>query len=254
MPGRTPAVYFGTVLRGLLVAFVFVTVTAVLGTAAIVGEFFFPGRHFCFRIGRIWSRLHLLAAGCRVRYEGHENLDRRAPCVFVSNHQSNLDIWALAMVLPLSTRVVAKASLFRIPILGGAMRSAGFISIDRSDREKAIQSLDAAHAWLRAGNPILMFAEGTRSRDGKLLPFKKGPFHLAAQTASPVVPVAVVGSWGLMPPGGLVARPGTIAVRFGDSLALGPADHEDVGALLDRARRAILDLSAEPVAAAAAER
>lgn len=234
--------------RGLLIAFVFVAATAVLGTAAIVGEFVCPGRHVCFRIGRIWSRLHLLAAGCRVEYSGHEDLDRRAPCVFVSNHQSNLDIWALAMVLPLSTRVVAKASLFRIPIFGRAMRSAGFIAIDRGDREKAIRSLDAAHAWLRAGNSILMFAEGTRSRDGKLLPFKKGPFHLAKQCGVPVVPVAVVGSWELMPPGGLVARRGRIAVRFGEAIEPGCANGEDVTPLLDRARRAVVDLSAEPIA------
>lgn len=236
-------------LRGLLVAFVFVVATAVLGTAAIVGELVFPGRHLCFRIGRIWSRLHLLAAGCRVEYAGHEDLERRVPCVFVSNHQSNLDIWALAMVLPLSTRVVAKSSLFRIPIFGRAMRSAGFISIDRSDREKAIRSLDAAHSWLRAGNPILMFAEGTRSRHGKLLPFKKGPFHLAAQTACPVVPVAVVGSWSLMPPGGLVARPGTIAVRFGDPLRAADASPDSVGELLGRAHDAVTRLASAPVVA-----
>ncbi len=235
-------------LRGFLVAFVFVIATAVLGIAAIVGELIFPGRHLCFRIGRIWSRLHLLAAGCRVEYSAHEDLERRAPCVFVSNHQSNLDIWALVMVLPVSTRVVAKASLFRIPIFGRAMRSAGFISIDRSDREKAIRSLDAAHAWLRAGNPILMFAEGTRSRDGKLLPFKKGPFHLAAQCGVPVVPVAIVGSWSLMPPGGLVVRPGTIAVRFGEAIDSKCANGDDVAPLVDRARRSILHLSEERVA------
>ncbi len=235
--------------RGLVVLFVFVFATAVLGTAAIVGEIVLPGRHLCFRIGRTWSRLHLLAAGCRVEYSGQENLERRLPCIFVSNHQSNLDIWALAMVLPVSTRIVAKASLFRIPIFGRAMRSAGFIAIDRGDREKAIRSLDAAQAWLRAGNPILMFAEGTRSRDGRLLPFKKGPFHLAAQTGCPVVPVAVVGSWSLMPPGGLVARPGTIAVRFGDPLRADGESAASVGALLDRAHDAVSRLSLRPVVA-----
>lgn len=216
--------------------------TAVLASAAVLGELLLPGRNLSFRIGRVWSAVNLRAAGCRVRYEGAEDLEKRPPCIFVSNHQSNLDVWALALVLPVQTRFVAKQSLFRIPIFGAALRAAGFIPVDRADREKAIQSLGAGLAWLRAGNPLLMFPEGTRSRDGRLLPFKKGPFHLAMQADCPVVPVAVNGSGGLMPPGSVVVKKGTIHVRFGKPISPTDRPHEETVEFVERTRNAVLEL------------
>jgi 1-acyl-sn-glycerol-3-phosphate acyltransferase len=230
------------VLRGLWVLFVVIGSTAVLASAAVVVELLRPGRNLSFKIGQIWSGVNLAAAGCRVRYEGHEDLDRYPPCVFVSNHQSNLDVWALARILPVTTRIVAKQSLFRIPIFGSALRAAGFIPVDRADRNKAIRSLGAGIEWLRAGNPLLMFAEGTRSRDGRLLPFKKGPFHLAVQAGCPVVPIAVVGSGALMRPGALKVLAGTIVVRFGGAVAPRPDDGGDVAALMERTRSEMVGL------------
>ena len=237
-----PLLYSGTVLRGIWAFFVMFVSTAVLASAAVLLELFRPGRNMSFKVGRIWSLVNLRAAGCRVEYAGHENLDRLLPCLFLSNHESNLDVWALTRVLPVTSRFVAKQSLFRIPVFGAALRAAGFIPVDRADRGKAIQSLEAGLAWLRAGNPILMFPEGTRSRDGSLLPFKKGPFHLAVQAECPVVPIAVVGSGPLMRPRSPVVRAGTIQVRFGAPIPPRPNAEDGVSDLMERVRAAMIGL------------
>ncbi len=205
-------------LRGTWVFAVFVVSTAVLGTLAILGETFLPGRNLCFRLGQTWSKIHLRACGARVEYLGLERVHGSLPCLYVSNHQSNLDVWALAPVLPVTTRFVAKASLFRIPIFGQAIRAAGFIPIDRGDRARAIESLGAAKAWLASGGPILIFGEGTRSRKGHLLPLKKGPFHLAVAAGVPVIPIAISGSGKLLAPGTMRVRTGRFRLSVLDPI------------------------------------
>jgi 1-acyl-sn-glycerol-3-phosphate acyltransferase len=177
----------------------------------------------------IWSRAILNALGAQVEYSGLENRPLDQPCVFVANHQSNADIWAVVPALPLDTKFVAKASLFRWPFLGRAMRRAGFVAIDRSQRRSAIESLRAAATVITGGCPVILFPEGTRSRSGELRPFKKGPFHLALQAAVPLVPVMIDGSWEILRPGEWRARPGTIRVRFLTPVSVDPflpGDHD----------------------------
>jgi len=200
-------------LRGLWVILVFVAATGVLAPLAILGELARPGRDVTFRLGRVWCRIHLRALGVRPDYGGLENVPP-GPCVFVSNHLSIVDIWAIAPVLPSPTRFVAKQSLFRIPLFGWALYVGGFIPIDRERRDRAIGSMGRATDHIRAGGSILLFAEGTRSRTGRLLPFKKGAFRLALETGVPVVPIAVSGSGRVVRPGTIVARPGPVRVAI----------------------------------------
>jgi 1-acyl-sn-glycerol-3-phosphate acyltransferase len=135
-----------------------------------------------------WSRDILKAAGTPVIAEGLERIPRDQPVIYVSNHSSMFDIWALSATLPGSVRFLAKQELFKIPLLGPAMRAAGHIPIDRAARKKAFEAYDEVGRMIRAGfsSPVV-FPEGTRSRSGELLPFKNAPFGLAiaAQVPSP---------------------------------------------------------------------
>jgi 1-acyl-sn-glycerol-3-phosphate acyltransferase len=147
------------------------------------------------------------------------------PAIYLSNHRSNLDVWAIVAAVPDSTRFVAKQSLFRITFLGWAMRAGGFVPVDRANRERAIASLDAAAAHVAQGKSLVMFPEGTRSREGRLGPFKKGPFHVALAARCPIVPVAICGTYELLSPKTWRILPGEIRVR------LAPAIETKVGSV-----------------------
>lgn len=186
---------------------------------------------------RSWARSLLWAAGVKVEVEGLEHLPPGEPAILVANHESWFDVFALVVHLPVEYRFVGKIELTRIPFFGRSWLACGHIAIDRSDREKAIESLrEAGEALRRDGAVVVMFPEGTRSDDGRLLPFKKGAFVLALQTGVPVVPVGVSGSRRIMPKGSWRIRPGTIRVRVGPPI---PVEHRGEGArdaLLQEAR------------------
>ncbi len=206
-------------LRGIFTFVVFIAMTVLAGGTAALWSLLRPGSDIVMRLGTLWSRTSLAAAGVEPAYEGLENARRALPCVFISNHQSILDIWSLIPVLPRSTRFVAKRSLFLIPFFGWALAASGFIPIDRKNRTRAVRSLATAAEKVRGGRPVLLFAEGTRSRDGKLGPFKRGAFHLAIEAGVPVVPVAVSGSGRVLRPGGMFrVRRGTVRVSFAPPL------------------------------------
>src|SRR5262245_32754772 len=141
---------------------VLVAATVVLGALAVAGSLLRPNRDFTFPLSRLWGRLALAAAGVRLRIEGAPDPTSREPRIFMSNHQSAVDIWVLPQGLPDSTRYVAKRSLFRIPFLGWAMSAGGFVPIDRQDRGRAIASLSLAAQRLREGKSLIVFPEGTR--------------------------------------------------------------------------------------------
>ncbi|MGH9750191.1 MAG: lysophospholipid acyltransferase family protein [Candidatus Polarisedimenticolia bacterium] len=161
------------------------------------------------------------------------------PCVYIANHQSQLDIPALIRALPASTRFIAKKELLYVPIFGWALWLAGFVFVDRRDRDKAIRSLEMAARKVRTGTPILVFAEGTRSPDGRLLPFKKGGFVLAMQAGVPIVPVTVRGGTEILPKGSLRIRPGRIEVSIGDPIDTTRYSFETRDALIADVRRRI---------------
>ncbi len=227
--------------RRILTSIVFVTATAVLGSIATVGSLLRPKSDVTVKLGKVWSRWILRAAGILPSYEGLEHARSSLPCVFISNHQSMVDIWVLLLAVPPSTRFVAKASLFRIPFLGWSIAAAGFIAIDRKNRARAMKSLAEAADRIRAGRSVLLFAEGTRSRDGRLAPFKRGAFHLAVAAGVPVVPVAISGSGRLLEPGFFRIRSGVVRVRFAPPIGIGPYLPDGVDRLSTDVRRAIIE-------------
>lgn len=227
-------------LRWSWLCIVLVVSTAVLGTAAAVATLVRPGCNATMRLGKVWSRWLLAAAGVRPEYHGLDHARRHVPCLYMANHQSFVDIWVTAPVLPDVTRFLAKQSLFRIPVFGWSMSIAGFVPIDRSNRRKALASLRRAAGVVRAGHPLILFPEGTRSRDGQLGPFKKGAFYMALQVGAPIVPVAISGSWKVLPRGGFRVCPGKVRVEFAPPVDPRPfAASGDLASLSAKVRRII---------------
>jgi 1-acyl-sn-glycerol-3-phosphate acyltransferase len=157
----------------------------------------------------------LRAAGIRVEVTGREHVPAGVSCIFLSNHVSNLDPPVLFPVLPGQCSALLKKSLMRIPLLGTAMRMAKFVPVERGNvREAAKASVEAAAEALRSGLHIVIFAEGTRSKDGRLAAFKRGPFYLAMETGAPIVPVVISGTQTMMRKHSAAIRPGVAKVEF----------------------------------------
>jgi 1-acyl-sn-glycerol-3-phosphate acyltransferase len=193
-----------------------------------------------------WSRDILRAAGTPVLAEGLERIPSGQPVIYVSNHSSMFDIWALSATLPGSVRFLAKQELFKIPLLGPAMRAAGHIPIDRAARKKAFEAYDEVGKMIRAGfsSPVV-FPEGTRSRTGELLPFKNAPFGLAIAAQVPIIPVYVHHTFEILPKGAWRLRPRPIRLLVGEPIetkGLQPADREQ---LRDRVRAAMVALQSK---------
>ncbi len=184
-----------------------VLATVVFGTLCILASYFSKTGNLPHLIARIWARSILIVSGIRVTIDGLDHLITDRPVIYMVNHQSNFDIPVLLGRLPVQFRWLAKAELFRIPILGRGMRSSGYISIDRSNRKSAMRSLTQAAETIRSGTSVLVFPEGTRSRDGNLLPFKKGGFVLTVDAGVPVIPMTICGTWSIMPKDRLMIRP-----------------------------------------------
>lgn len=180
----------------------------------------------------------LTFAGIRIVVRWHEPLDPAQQYIFLCNHVSNLDPPVLLPLVPGRLSVFIKRSLLKIPVIGYGMKLGGFIPVVRDGRvESARESVEAAARNLESGVSILSFVEGTRSRDGRLQPFKKGPFYLAMETGAPVVPVSIHGTESMMRKGSMKITPGTAHVTF--HAALWPQDFATREELLAAVRSAI---------------
>jgi len=158
---------------------------------------------------RRFGRRALEVLEVQLSVERHADLDARQGYVFMFNHQSHLDIPVLYATLPEQTiRFVAKTELFRIPLWGNALRRAAFVEVDRGDHGQATAALDHAAELIRDGVSIAIAPEGSRSRDGRVGPLKKGGFHLAIRTGAPIVPVAIRGTMDILPRGSRSMRAG----------------------------------------------
>ena len=183
-------------------------------------------------------RAALWLARIRVQVTGLDRIPENRACIFMSNHVSNLDPPALFPRIPGRTSAFLKRSLMKIPLLGYGMKLADFVPVDRDGRvESAIESVNIARGVLQKGIHITTFVEGTRSRDGRLLPFKKGPFYLAMEAGAPVVPVSIHGTERLMPKGSARLHPGIVRITF--HRPLDPAAFADRDELMEAVRTAI---------------
>jgi 1-acyl-sn-glycerol-3-phosphate acyltransferase len=168
-----------------------------------------------YRVAMWIANAGVRAAGVRIEAKGFENIPQGRPCIFMCNHVSNLDPPVVLPILPGQTSVFLKKELMSIPILGYAMRMGKFIPVERGGKRDAAQaSVAAASDALRSGLNILVFPEGTRSKDGRLSTFKKGPFFLAMETMAPVVPVAISGTERMMRKGSAAILPGVARVQM----------------------------------------
>jgi 1-acyl-sn-glycerol-3-phosphate acyltransferase len=185
-------------VRAYLYLAAFIPLTFIFSISAIISTMLDPsGRAYALH-ARLWGRLGLALNLVKVTVSGAEHLPD-GPIIFMSNHQSNFDILSLLAAMPRQFYWIAKKELFEIPVFGPSMRRGGYIPLDRGDGRKALQSIDAAAATIHQGKSVVLFPEGTRSPDGRLLPFKRGGFILARKAEVPVVPVTINGSGKINP-------------------------------------------------------
>jgi 1-acyl-sn-glycerol-3-phosphate acyltransferase len=238
------------VLRALLSTIAFVFLTLLGSLLAIPSRLLDRTGNLVITLARWWSRGVLASAGVRVRVRARATLDPKRSYVVMPNHLSMVDIWAVFVAVPIPLRFIAKKQLGRIPLFGWAMRAGRFIFIDRQNATSARRTIDLAADRIRAGSSVVIFPEGTRSRDGRLGPFKKGGFHLAINSGADIVPVAIRGSREVMPRGAALIRPGVVDVEIGEPIStagLGPDDRE---ALLEKVRARVAELLGEELPSA----
>ena len=172
-----------------------------------------------FQVGLLGVRLGRVLSGIKVRVHGAENIQRHRAAVYAVNHTSNVEppilYEALSMLFP-RLRIVYKAELRKLPVLVQAFDLGGFVPLERGNPEQSLPAIEKAGEALREGNSFLIFPEGTRSRTGALLPFKKGGFIMALKGQAPIVPVAISGARNAMRKGSLVINPVTVDVKFGE--------------------------------------
>jgi len=209
--------------------------TLVLGMLVILIAFIRP--RTADGMALLWCRLILWTSGVRVDGVGKDNLPNAASYILVANHQSYFDVFGLVSVLGEPPRFVTKKELQRIPVFGQALRALGQIVIDRGDPEGAKRAIDAAARELPGGVKVCFFAEGTRSPDGRIGPFKKGAVALGLQTGLPLVPVSISGTRKLMPKGSLLIRPGGhVRIVFGKPVVTRGVPFEERDVLTARLR------------------
>jgi len=226
-------------IRTLAVKIAAGLVTAVLGsTAAVVG---LVSQRGAARIAHMWGRVCLRLAGVPIEVEGLEQIGDGERYVIMANHESSLDIVVLLTALPddVELRFLAKKSLFTVPFLGWAMKSAGFIPVDREDRSTATVTLNQTLEEVARGGSPLVFPEETWTTDGRLLPFARGGFLVALKSGLPILPVGLEGPRLVLPPNKGVVRPQPVTVRIGEPIPTAELGVSSRRELMDRTRREI---------------
>jgi 1-acyl-sn-glycerol-3-phosphate acyltransferase len=226
-------------IRGIFFLFLFVPLTLFVIFTGVPATFLDPTGRFLHNYARIWARTALFLAGVKLETGSVEKIPTGQPVIFMGNHQSNFDILTLYAALPVHFSWIAKEELFKIPFFGFAMRRAGYIPLDRSDGRRALRSMDEAARRIRNGISVVVFPEGTRTRDGNLLPFKRGGFLLAAKAGVPIVPFTINGTAGINPAKTIELRKGTVKISFSDPIATTATAGKRRDDLLERVRSAI---------------
>jgi 1-acyl-sn-glycerol-3-phosphate acyltransferase len=223
-------------IRSALLVVIAVIVTAFMSICAFLFPLLSPGENKVHKIANLWARMLLWLTNTRVEVIGGHNVMMNRPQIFMANHQSDFDILIVLAHIPGQFRWIAKKELFKIPVFGKAMRNAGYIEIDRQNHEKALQSLEEAAQKIREGKSVVTFPEGTRSRDGKIKPFKQGMFHLAIRSGVPIVPISIIGANEIMPKRTLKVRPGRITMIIDRPVDVSGYTLDTRGELIEKVR------------------
>ncbi len=211
--------------------------TGVAATAVIVASLVRPRTRLTDRIARTWARIILWAGAVDLTVVGAEKVDPSLPYVVVSNHQSTFDIMCHFLALPVPIRFLAKQELFAVPLLGTALRRMGMVPVDRDAGRTIYEEVEErAAATIAAGNSIIVYPEGTRTRDGQLLPYKNGAFFIAIHTGLAVLPTTIAGSFEAWLPRAKVIRGGRVTVVIGEPIPTTDLTLRDAQSLRQRVR------------------
>ena len=194
-----------------------------------------------------WAKVVLWICGVRLEIEGLENVETSLPRIYMSNHQSYFDIFAVLAGLPVNFKFILKQELMRVPFLGPAIRRAGYIGIDRSEPKKALRSMNEAANRIKNGASVLIFPEGTRSDNGDVQSFKKGGFHLAIKSGCDIVPVAITNSRNIVPKGSRKINRGSIIMNIGQAISIKEYPKRQMDRLIEETRTKIIDQMATRV-------
>jgi 1-acyl-sn-glycerol-3-phosphate acyltransferase len=219
----------------LLLPFQIVQLVLILGWTAFSGMFalllriFLPANKVIFFVSHyMWSPIICFFSGVKLEVQGLENIDHEKAHIYVANHESQMDITVVVRAVTLPLFFVAKKELAKVPVLGWYISAMDMIFIDRKDREKAMESMRKATERIKAGLNVITFPEGTRTKTGELMVFKKGSFIIAKEGGVGVIPIAIKGTRAVLPSGGYLLKPGKVVVKIGR--AIHPIEFENLNA------------------------
>jgi len=225
-------------IRPFYLIFLILNTIVVCLTIIIISPFDTKGNivHY---IGKFWSLLNVFLSGTRLTIKGMEKIDANLPHIVMSNHQSLFDVWALIGKIPLQIRWIVKSEIRKIPIFGYTLERMGHVYVDRRNRAAAFISLETAARKIKKGTSVIIFPEGTRSKDGQLLRFRMGGINLALKSGVPILPVTVNGSRFVLPKNTLALMPGKIEIIVGDVIDPSIYDENHKYELMEKIRSAI---------------
>lgn len=227
-------------VNSFVTIFVLILITPLTIVVVVIWSIFDPSGNGPHLMARAWAKVMLWTSLVRVQVIGAENLDPSASYVFVANHTSAYDILVLLAYLPFQFRWLAKEELFKIPFFGWAMARVGYIPINRSNPRASARSLIKAAKKIKAGASVVIFPEGTRSRDGLVHEFKKGGFTLAVRSGRPLAPVSISGTHRILPTKTLQLRSGRVRIVLGRPLPTVGLDRADQVEVMNNIREEII--------------